>query len=47
MKCYSRILNNAYKCTPFGGGRAPNFVLLDFVDMGDAFHAADILNGLA
>jgi hypothetical protein len=39
------VLNNAYNCTPLGDGRAPNFILLDFVDVGNAFHAADILNG--
>lgn len=41
------ILNNAYKCVPYAGGRNPNFLLLDFVNQGNAFHAADILNGLA
>jgi len=39
------VLSNAYGCTSFAGGRAPNFLLLDFVDLGDAFHAANILNG--
>jgi len=41
------ILNNANGCVPLGGGRNPNFLLLDFVDLGNAFHAADILNGFA
>ncbi|KAF8345095.1 PLC-like phosphodiesterase [Amanita rubescens] len=41
------ILNNAYGCTPLAGNRNPNFLLLDFVNQGDAFHAADILNNLA
>ncbi|KAJ6614223.1 PLC-like phosphodiesterase [Mycena sp. CBHHK59/15] len=29
------------------GGRAPNFVLIDFVNLGNAFAAADQLNGLS
>ncbi|KAK2467580.1 hypothetical protein APHAL10511_000435 [Amanita phalloides] len=41
------ILNNAHGCAPLGGDRNPNFLLLDFVDQGDAFHAADVLNGVA
>ncbi|TDL29182.1 PLC-like phosphodiesterase [Rickenella mellea] len=41
------ILANAYGCTQFSAGRAPNFVLLDWVDVGQAYHAADILNGFA
>jgi hypothetical protein len=41
-----RILANAYGCAPFASGRAPNFVLLDFVNIGDGFKAANILNGL-
>ncbi|KIL57774.1 hypothetical protein M378DRAFT_27832 [Amanita muscaria Koide BX008] len=41
------ILNNANGCVPLGGGRNPNFLLLDFVDLGNAFHAADVLNGFA
>ncbi|KAF8636279.1 hypothetical protein AX17_003658 [Amanita inopinata Kibby_2008] len=41
------ILANSYGCTFLSGGRAPNFLLLDFVNLGDAFHAADILNGFA
>ena len=42
-----RILANAYGCAPFGGGRAPNFVLLDFVNIGEGIRAADLLNGFA
>ncbi|KAK2463321.1 hypothetical protein APHAL10511_004632 [Amanita phalloides] len=38
------ILNNAHGCAHLAGGRNPNFILLDFVDDGDAFHAADVLN---
>ncbi|KZT20223.1 PLC-like phosphodiesterase [Neolentinus lepideus HHB14362 ss-1] len=41
------ILANAYGCTQFAAGRAPNFVLLDFVNMGQPFKAADILNGFS
>ncbi|EPQ50098.1 PLC-like phosphodiesterase, partial [Gloeophyllum trabeum ATCC 11539] len=41
------ILANAYGCTQFADGRAPNFLLLDFVDKGEPFKAADILNGFA
>ncbi|KAM6499914.1 PLC-like phosphodiesterase, TIM beta/alpha-barrel-containing domain containing protein [Amanita muscaria] len=41
------ILNNANGCVPLGGGRNPNFLLLDFVDLGNAFRAADVLNGFA
>ncbi|KAF8147927.1 PLC-like phosphodiesterase [Mycena galopus ATCC 62051] len=41
------ILANANGCAPLGGNRAPNFVLLDFVDQGEAFTTADRLNGLA
>jgi len=40
------ILDNAYSCAPLAGNRNPNFLLLDFVNLGDAFNAADILNGL-
>ncbi|TDL29179.1 PLC-like phosphodiesterase [Rickenella mellea] len=39
------ILANAYGCTQFANGRAPNFILLDWVDVGQAYQAADILNG--
>ncbi|KDQ53667.1 hypothetical protein JAAARDRAFT_420469 [Jaapia argillacea MUCL 33604] len=39
------ILANAYGCSHFADGRAPNFVLLDFVNKGQPFAAADILNG--
>jgi len=39
------ILANAAGCASFAQGRAPNFVLLDYVDKGEAFKAADKLNG--
>ncbi|CAK5265971.1 unnamed protein product [Mycena citricolor] len=41
------ILANAAGCNALGSGRAPNFVLLDFVNLGQGFAAADKLNGLA
>ncbi|KAJ6562965.1 PLC-like phosphodiesterase [Mycena sp. CBHHK59/15] len=43
----SSILANAAGCTPLGAGRAPSFVLIDFVNLGNAFAAADQLNGLS
>ncbi|KAJ7640820.1 PLC-like phosphodiesterase [Mycena polygramma] len=41
------ILANANGCAPLGGNRAPNFVLIDYVNLGDPFTAANQLNGLA
>ncbi|KAJ7461825.1 PLC-like phosphodiesterase [Mycena galericulata] len=41
------LLANANGCAPLGGNRAPNFLLIDYVDQGDAFTVADQLNGLA
>jgi hypothetical protein len=38
---------NVHGCVPLGANRAPNFILLDYVNIGQAFHAADQLNGLA
>ncbi|KAJ7846714.1 PLC-like phosphodiesterase [Mycena olivaceomarginata] len=40
------ILSHANGCTPLGGNRAPTFVLLDFVNVGAGFKAADELNGI-
>ncbi|KZP13607.1 PLC-like phosphodiesterase [Athelia psychrophila] len=40
------IIAHADGCAPLAGGRYPNFVLLDFVNIGDAFTAADQLNGV-
>ncbi|KAJ7915823.1 PLC-like phosphodiesterase [Mycena leptocephala] len=40
------ILANANGCAPLGGNRAPTFVLLDYVNIGAGFEAADQLNGL-
>ena len=33
-------------CLPLGANRNPQFLLLDFVNIGEGFKAADILNGL-
>ncbi|RPD63733.1 PLC-like phosphodiesterase [Lentinus tigrinus ALCF2SS1-6] len=41
------ILANAAGCEGFAAGRAPNFVLLDFVNIGDGLTAVTQLNGLA
>ncbi|KAJ7764694.1 PLC-like phosphodiesterase [Mycena metata] len=40
------ILADANGCAPLGGNRAPNFVLLDYVNIGDGFTVAAQLNGL-
>ncbi|KAJ7093421.1 PLC-like phosphodiesterase [Mycena belliarum] len=40
------ILADANGCAPLGGNRAPNFVLLDYVNIGEPFAAAAQLNGL-
>lgn len=36
---------NAAGCEQFAAGRAPNFVLLDFVNIGQGKQAVDQLNG--
>ncbi|KAI0674785.1 PLC-like phosphodiesterase [Trametes maxima] len=41
------ILANAAGCEGFAAGRAPNFVLLDFVNLGQGLAAVNQLNGLA
>ncbi|KAH9858526.1 PLC-like phosphodiesterase [Lenzites betulinus] len=41
------ILANAGGCEGFAAGRAPNFVLLDFVNIGKGLDAVNQLNGLA
>lgn len=43
----SSIIDNVNGCVPLGGNRAPAFVLLDFVNIGQGFEAAAILNGLS
>lgn len=42
----SSILANAAGCEQFSAGRPPNFVLLDFVDIGQGMQAVNLLNGL-
>ncbi|KAF9448750.1 PLC-like phosphodiesterase [Macrolepiota fuliginosa MF-IS2] len=39
------ILAHANGCTPFTDGRAPNFVLLDYVNIGQGMEAVNQLNG--
>ncbi|KAK1215655.1 hypothetical protein PQX77_021719 [Marasmius sp. AFHP31] len=39
------IMANVQGCAPLAQGRNPNFLLLDFVEDGEAFKTADILNG--
>lgn len=41
------ILAHANGCAPLGGNRFPNFVLLDFINIGDGIKAVDKLNGFA
>jgi len=42
------IVANVNKCVPLSGAnRNPQFLLLDFVDLGQGFQAANQLNGLA
>lgn len=41
------IIANVNACAPLGGNRNPAFLLLDFVNLGNAFQAADQLNGFA
>lgn len=43
--CPIRILEDANGCTRFSLGRAPNFVLLDWVNVGQGKQAVDRLNG--
>ncbi|KAF9257123.1 PLC-like phosphodiesterase [Marasmius fiardii PR-910] len=40
------IMDNVRGCAPLASNRNPNFLLLDFVEDGEAFKAAEILNGL-
>ena len=44
--CLLRILRDAEGCQKFSGGKNPNFVLMDFVNIGDAMTAVDQMNGL-
>jgi len=41
------ILAEANGCSPLAGGKAPNFVLLDFVNAGQGQLTVNMLNGLA
>nr|THU76809.1 PLC-like phosphodiesterase [Dendrothele bispora CBS 962.96] len=41
------ILANANGCAPFAGGVAPNFVMLDYVNVGQGMQAVNRLNGFA
>ncbi|KAF8586164.1 PLC-like phosphodiesterase [Ramaria rubella] len=41
------VLADANGCAPLNGGRNPNFLLADWVDIGDLLGAADQLNGVA
>ncbi|KAF9033610.1 PLC-like phosphodiesterase [Panaeolus papilionaceus] len=43
----SSILAHANGCAPLSQGRAPNFVLLDYIDIGQGKRTVDILNGLS
>ena len=38
---------NVAGCQGFAAGRAPNFLLLDWVNVGQGLEAANRLNGLA
>ena len=42
-----RIVANANECVPLGSGRNPNFVLMDYVNLGSPSQAVDQLNGLS
>jgi hypothetical protein len=44
---HTRIIAHVNGCVALGANRAPNFILLDFVNIGQAFQGADLLNGLA
>lgn len=39
------VLADSNGCAPFSGGKATNFVMLDFVDIGEGMKAVDVLNG--
>ncbi|KAF7421098.1 hypothetical protein PC9H_011618 [Pleurotus ostreatus] len=39
------IQANVDLCAPLAGDRAPNFILLDFVNRGEGLRAVDLLNG--
>ena len=39
------VLADANGCAPLNGGRNPNFLLVDWVNIGNVVGAAEILNG--
>ena len=41
-----RIIANVNECAPLGSGRNPNFLLMDYVDVGSPLAAVNQLNGL-
>ncbi|KAJ2921364.1 hypothetical protein H1R20_g15730, partial [Candolleomyces eurysporus] len=41
----SSIIAHANGCAPLSRGRAPNYVLLDYIDIGEGMKAVDRLNG--
>lgn len=41
-----RILANAAGCAPLASNRNPNFILLDFANIGNGTQAVDQLNGV-
>ena len=42
---FLRILAHANGCAAFSLGRAPNFVLADYINVGETMKAVDRLNG--
>jgi len=42
-----QVLADANGCVPIGANRNPNFILMDWVDIGDGQAAADQLNGVS
>jgi hypothetical protein len=42
-----RIIANANECVPLGSGRYANFIIFDWVNIGEILAAVDQLNGLA
>lgn len=45
MRFADRIVAHANGCAGFAGGRAPNFVILDYVNVGQTVAAVNKLNG--
>ena len=40
-----RIVAHSNNCAPLSLGRAPNFVIADFINLGQPMQAVDVLNG--